>query len=324
MNWGILGTGKIANKFAGDMRYAADNRIIAVGSRTAEHAEQFARRFAVPHWYGSYEELVNDPDVDVVYIATPHPMHKTNMLLSLEAGKNVLCEKSFTMNATEAEEVIKYARRKGLFLMEAMWTRFIPVYSHIRNWLREGRIGEPRMVTADFGYRMEVDPHSRVFDPVLGGGALLDVGVYTISLSSFVFGREPVRVSGLASIGTTDIDEQNGIVLGYDKGELAVLVSAVRTETPKEARIIGTEGMIYIAAPFWKSMTATLTGSGSSVEIKKSYSGTGLQFEIEETAGCVRDGKNESDRMPLNETLGIMRTMDAIREQWGLRYPGEK
>jgi dihydrodiol dehydrogenase / D-xylose 1-dehydrogenase (NADP) len=323
MNWGILGTGKIAHKFAGDMQFAAGNRIVAVGSRSTGNAANFAKHFSVPRMHGSYEELVNDADVQIVYVATPHPFHRSNMLLCLEAGKHVLCEKPFTINAGEAEEVIGYARRKGLFLMEAMWTRFIPVYSHIRNWLREGRIGEPRMVTADFGYRVDVDPTSRVFDPALGGGALLDVGVYTVALSSFVFGREPARVSGLASIGTTGVDEQNSVVLGYERGELAILISAVRTDTPKEARIVGTEGTIHIAAPFWKSKFATLTLSDTSVTAEAPYRGTGMQFEIDEASDCIRAGKPESDRMPLDETLGIMRTMDAIRKQWGLKYPGE-
>jgi dihydrodiol dehydrogenase / D-xylose 1-dehydrogenase (NADP) len=323
MNWGILGTGKIAHKFAGDMQFAAGSRIVAVGSRSTGNAANFAKRFSVPHMHGSYEDLVNDADVQIVYVATPHPFHRSNMLLCLEAGKHVLCEKPFTINAGEAEEVIGYARRKGLFLMEGMWTRFIPVYSRVRTWLRGGRIGEPRMVTADFGYRVDVDPASRIFDPALGGGALLDVGVYTVALSSFVFGREPARVSGLASIGTTGVDEQNSVVLGYDRGELAILISAVRTDTPKEARIVGTEGTIYIAAPFWKSTSATLMLQDKSITAEERYQGTGMQYEIDEVSACVRAGKTESERMPPHETLGIMKTMDAIRKQWGLKYPGE-
>lgn len=323
IKWGILGPGAIAHKFAQGLKVLPDAELIAVGSRSKEKADQFANQYDIPHRYGSYEGLAKDDDVDVIYVATPHPFHKENSLLCLNHDKAVLCEKPFTINAKEAEEVINCARSRKIFLMEAMWTRFIPVMVKVREWLSSGAIGEIRMLTADFGFRTGWNPESRLLNPGLGGGALMDVGVYTLALASMVFAGPPNRITGMAHIGETGVDEQSSMILGYEKGQLAFLSCAVRTNTPQEARIIGTEGSIHIPG-FWHAASATLYVSGKEAEhVEIPFEGTGYNYEAAEVMKCLRQGKLESSIMPLDETLSIMKTADELRTQWGLRYPME-
>ena len=321
--WGILGAGGIAKKFSSGVQALADHELIAVGSRTQEKADQFADQFNIPHRHASYEALVADPEVDAIYVATPHPMHKENTLLCLVHGKHVLCEKPFTINAGEAKEIIDAARSRKLFLMEAMWTRFIPAVMEAKRLVDSGAIGEVRMINADFGYRAGFNPASRAFDPALGGGGLLDVGIYPLSLASMFLGR-PDRIASLAEIGQTGVDEQSAFVLGYPGGQLATLYTAVRTTTPQEAIIMGTDGMIRIHPPFWipKKLTLTQPGKGAQ-EIEIPFEANGYNYEAAEVAACVRAGKLESDVMPLDESLQLMETMDAIRAQWGMKYPME-
>ncbi|MDQ3250366.1 MAG: Gfo/Idh/MocA family oxidoreductase, partial [Chloroflexota bacterium] len=246
-----------------------------------------------------------------------------NTLLCLHGGKAVLCEKPLTINAAEAQEIIQAARRHKLFLMEAMWTRFTPIVQEAHRLIREGAIGPLRMISADFGYRTSFREESRTFDPALGGGALLDVGIYPLSLASMLLGT-PDRIAGLAELGKTGVDEQSAFILGYAGGQLAVLATAVRTSTPHDAVIMGETGMIRIHPPFWIPQKMTLTVAGKPAqEIEMPYTANGYNYEAAEVANCVRAGKLESDIMPLDESLSIMQTMDAIRAQWGLRYPME-
>jgi predicted dehydrogenase len=323
IRWGILGPGNIARRFAEGVKSVNDARLTAVGSRDLAKANSFADQYDIPNRYGSYQELVADPEVDVIYVATPHNFHKEHSLLALNAGKPVLCEKPFTINAKEAEEVIATARVKNLFLMEGMWTRFFPLMYRVRELLREGAIGEPRMLTADFGFRAEINPEGRLFNPALGGGALLDVGVYPVSLSFMVFGT-PDRITGMATMCETGVDEQAGMVFGYPNGEIALLSTSVRTTTPQEAVILGTEGRITIHPPWWQPRSMTLIRYGKPAEpIEVPFESTGFNYEATEVADCLRKGKRESDIMPLDETLAIMRAMDTLRTQWGLKYPME-
>jgi predicted dehydrogenase len=322
IRWGILGTGGIAHKFALGLTALDDVEMVAVGSRTQESADKFADEFNIPHRHASYEALVADADVDAIYISTPHPFHKSNTLLALNAGKAVLTEKPFAMNTREAQEMVDCAKQKGVFLMEAMWTRFLPIIVHVRELLASGAIGEPRMLMADFGFRTGFNPQHRLFNPDLGGGALLDVGIYPLSLSSMIFGT-PNRISAVAHLGETGIDEQAAIVLGHAGGQLSSLTTAVRTNTPHEALICGTEGQIRIYA-FWHGTRATLSVNGKEpVEIDMPLHGNGYNYQAQEVARCLRAGKTESETMPLSETLSIMQTMDTIRAQWGLKYPME-
>ncbi|HNR29299.1 MAG TPA: Gfo/Idh/MocA family oxidoreductase [Candidatus Hydrogenedentes bacterium] len=323
--WGICGTGNIAHAFARGLEALSDAELAAVGSRTAEAAARFGDEFGVPRRHASYEVLAADPDVDAVYVATPHPLHMENTVLFLRAGKAVLCEKPFAVNRKQAEEMVATARAERRFLMEAMWTRFLPMLAQVRSWLASGRIGEVRMVQADFGFRAGWDEESRLLDPLLAGGGLLDVGVYCVSLASMVYGREPSRIAGLAHLGRTRVDEQSAVVLGYDGGALALLSSAVRTNTPQEAIIMGTEGIIRLHPPFWRGSRATLTLDGKDEEtFEFPMEGNGYNYEAAEVARCVREGRIESEIMPLNESLAIMGVMDGIRAQWGLVYPFEK
>jgi predicted dehydrogenase len=323
IRWGILGTGNIAKQFARGLPYAKGAQLTAVGSRAQSTADAFGGEFDVPRRHASYEALAADPEVDAIYVSTPHPFHKDNSILCLEAGKAVLCEKPFTINARETEELIACARREKRFLMEAMWTRYIPAIVRVRELVKQGAIGGIRMISADFGFRAGFDPKGRLFDPAMGGGGLLDVGIYPLSFTSMFLGK-PDRIETLAELGPSGVDDQSAFLLGYDSGPLAVLYTAVRTNTPQGAVIMGTEGMIKVHAPFWKTMGFTISRPGKDDEvINVPYEGNGYNFEAEEVGRCLAAGQLESAVMPLDESLELMKTMDAIRAKWGLKYPME-
>jgi len=323
VGWGILGTGKIATEFADDLRHAPGAVLAAVGSRNLETAEAFGRRFRIPHRHASYAALVTDPDVDVVYVSTPHSLHAENTRLALEAGKAVLCEKPFTLNARQADDLIALARGRGLFLMEALWTRFLPATVRLRQMLVDGILGDVRLLAADFGLQFALDPASRLYAPELGGGALLDLGVYPVSLASMVFGR-PQSIVSLATMGPTGVDDQSGIIFRYPQGQIACLYTAMRVTSPTEAALMGTHGRLRIHAPIFcpERMTLTLSGRKDRL-IERRLKGNGLHYQAVEVMRCLRDARLESDVMPLAESLAVMETLDAIRAQWGLRYPGE-
>jgi len=324
VRWGMLGTGAIARQFVEGLEALPEAEVLAVGSRSEASAEGFAGERGIPRGYGSYEDLAADPDVDVVYVATPHPFHAENAELCLGAGKAVLCEKPFTVNAAEAERVVGLARERGLFLMEGMWTRFFPLMERVRALTSGGEIGELRMLTADFGFRTGLDPSSRLFAPELGGGALLDVGVYCVSLASMVLG-EPVRTAGLAHLGETGVDEQAAVVLEHEAGRLSSLSIGIRTATPQEATIFGTEGHVRIHAPWWRPTTMTISRPRREDEtVEAPITGNGFNYEAAEVIRCLDEGRTESEVMPLDETLSVMRAMDEIRAAWGLRYPSEE
>jgi predicted dehydrogenase len=324
VRWGILATGNIAHKFAEGLGCLEDAELVAVGSRTQERADAFAEQWGVPHRHGSYEALAADPDVDVVYVATPHPFHRDNSLLCLEAGKAVLCEKPFAVNASQGRDIAECARRRGLFAMEAVWTRFLPAIVRMRELLAEGVIGEPRMVKADFCFRTSVAPESRLFAPELAGGALLDVGIYPVNLAFMVLGGPPEAMASLSHIGETGVDEQDGIVFRYPGGELAVMTCATRTAMMHDALVAGTEGWIRIHSPFWRSQALSI-GRVDKVErtLELPFRCNGYEYEAAHVMDCLRAGATESDVMPLAETLSVLETLDALRAEWGLSYPME-
>ncbi|MBN2004011.1 MAG: Gfo/Idh/MocA family oxidoreductase [Anaerolineae bacterium] len=326
IRWGILGTGNIAKKFATGLSVLPDAELVAVGSRAQDTADEFGAEFDVPHRHDSYAALANDPDVDVVYVATPHTFHCANTLLCLDAGKPVLCEKPFAINATEAQLMIAAARARKLFLMDAIWTRFLPTLVKVREWLAAGEIGEVRMLHADFGFRAEYNPEGRLFNPALGGGALLDVGIYTVQLASLVFGRPPSQIASLATMGKTGVDEQGAIILGYADGCMAQLTCATRLTTHHEASIFGTAGRIRLHTPWWRGTGVSLFHRPilvADIALDLPHISNGYEYEAAEVMSCLRGGRQESAIMPLDETLSIMHTLDAIREQWGLKYPME-
>ena len=323
IRWGIIGAGSIASRFAEALASLPDAETLAVGSRSRDTADRFAETHGFSRSYASYEALAADPDVDVVYVATPHPFHAENIELCLEAGKAVICEKPFTMNAAEARRVVGLARERGLFLMEGMWTRFFPLMRRLREMLADGAIGEPRMLTVDFGFRAELDPASRLFDPKLGGGAMLDVGVYCVSFASMVLGR-PVRGTGHSHLGETGVDEQFAAALEHGDGRISAITAGTRTATPQEATVLGTEGYMRIHSPWWRPDAMTISRPGREDEVVSvPTQENGFGYEAAEVVRCLKAGERESEIIPLDETISVLETMDEIRAAWGLRYPGE-
>lgn len=326
IRWGILGTGNIARKFAAGLKMLPDAALVAVGSRRRETAEAFGARCGAAHRHASYAALAADPDVDVMYVATPHPLHCENTLLCLDAGKAVLCEKPFALNAAQAQVMIDRARARELFLMDAVWTRFLPVMGKVRELLAAGALGEVRLLDADFGFRAEFDPASRLFDPALGGGGLLDVGIYPVQLASMVFGGPPTQIAALARLAATGVDEQAALLFGYTGGRMAQLSCATRTTTHHEASIYGTEARLRLPAPWWRGDRIALYRSPSPRPDKVfrcRMKGNGYNYEAAAVMACLRAGQRESAIMPLDETLQLMQTLDAIRAQWGMKYPME-
>ncbi len=315
LRWGILGTGAIATAFAGDLAVTGSGRAVAVGSRTAGAAARFADATGIPVRHASYEALVSDPDVDVVYVATPHPFHHGHARLALEAGKPVLVEKPFTMDAAEAADLVATARARGLFLMEAMWTRFLPHMTELRRLLAEGAVGEVVTVIADHGQWFAEDRRSRLFAPELGGGALLDLGVYPVSFASMVLGT-PDRVLAMAEPAVTGVDGQTSVLLGHPGGAQAVLTCTLAAVGPTRAAVVGTEGRIEIDRPFYAPTALTLVPRhGAPVRFDPPRRGTGLRHEADEVARCLRSGRVESPWMPLDESVSVMATLDEIRRQ---------
>jgi len=324
IRWGILAPGAIAHSFAKALRALPDADLIAVGSRSAERAKAFAKEYGIARWYEGYEDFASDPETEIVYVASPHPFHKEHTLLCLKAGKAVLCEKPFTMNEAELRELVDCARANGVFLMEAMWTRFLPALRKVREWLAAGAIGDAHMVFADFGFRATLNPESRLFSPDLGGGSLLDVGVYVVSFASMVMGERPERIASMADMAETGVDGRAGMILGYRGGKMAILSSAVQTSTPLEAWICGTEGSIHVCSPFWRATRAVLRVGGEEREVfDRPHKENGYECEAIEAMRCLREGRLESEVMPLDESLAIMNTLDRVRAQWGLKYPME-
>jgi predicted dehydrogenase len=315
LGWGLIGTGGIARTFAADLAFTESGRAVAVGSRHIDSANRFADRFDIPNRHASYEALVADPDVNVVYVATPHPMHYANALLALRAGKPVLVEKAFTMNAAEAEELVATARSEGLFLMEAMWTRFLPHIVEIRRLLTEGALGEIVTVSADHGQWFAEDPEFRLFAPELGGGALLDLGVYPVSFASMVLG-EPDRIATLIDPAFTGVDGQTSMLFGYASGAQAVLTCTLFAKSPTRGAIVGTDARIEIDGDFYAPTSFELISrTGERTRLEEPREGAGLWHEAEEVARCLREGLLESPLMPLDESVEIMRTMDAVLGQ---------
>jgi predicted dehydrogenase len=323
IRWGIAGTGVIAHAFAMDLEMLPHAELVAVGSRTKESANAFADGFGVPHRHVGYDTLAADPDIDAIYVAVPHTSHEEVTLTAIAAGKAVLVEKPFAVNAAQAERMIDAARAAGTFLMEAMWVRFLPHQIALRDLQAEGKIGEIRSMTVDRGEVLSSDPKHRVLNPELAGGALLDLGVYPISFASMLMGT-PDRVTAMSTPTATGVDAQTSALFGYPNGAQALINTALDLRTANTAVITCTKGRIEV--PHWTGGTQPmrvchLDGSGKTLEFP--YEGKGLRFQAEEVGRRLHAGEKQSPVIPLDETLSIMRTMDQIREQIGLRYPFE-
>ena len=319
--WGIIGAGGIATKFCEDLDLLPDHVVVAVGTRTPGTADEFARRFGVAHVHPSYADLVADPDVDAVYVATPHPMHLDAAMLAIEAGKAVLVEKPFTMDAAEARSLVAAARERGTFLMEAMWTRFLPHMAAVRDVLASGRLGDIVLVTAEHGQWFEKDPAFRLFAPELGGGALLDLGIYPVSFASMVLGT-PTRVTAVSDPAFTGVDAQTSVILRDDAGRHAVLTTTLSAATTNGAAINGTEARIEIDPTFYRPTSFSIVSrDGERERVEIPVEGNGLRFQAAEVGRCLSEGLTESPLLPLDETVSILGTMDEIRAQIGLTYP---
>jgi predicted dehydrogenase len=323
LGWGILGAGYIAGAFTSDL-LANGFSVTAVGARTQASADAFAAEHGIATAHEGYEALVADPAVDIVYIATPHPFHAEQAALALNAGKHVLVEKAFTLNAVEAQGVVDLAESLGLVALEAMWTRWLPHMVRLREVIAEGTIGEVRTIIADHNQKLPSDPSHRLNDPRLGGGALLDLGVYPISFATDILGL-PETVSAVSSPTATGVDRQTSIILGYAGGQQALLQTALDTAGPNTAVVIGTEGWIEIAAVWYAPTTFVVhNDANEAVEgFEADVANRGMQYQAWEMERLVRAGLTGGTVLSPAETVGIMQIMDNVREIIGLRYPGE-
>jgi predicted dehydrogenase len=328
IRWGILATGGIAAVFTEALlSLPQDAEVVAVGSRSTESAKAFAERYAIPRAYGSWAELAADEEVDVVYVATPHSAHREAAGLCLEAGKAVLCEKAFTINSREARELVEIARERGLFLMEAMWTYCNPLILHLLALVNDGLIGEVRHINAHFGFHNDFPPEHRMRNPDLGGGALLDLGVYPVSFAQLFLGA-PDSVEAWAQLTPERVDAATGIVLGWNGGAVATLSCGFTADIGAPAAIAGTAGRIEIPDGFFNADRFTVHRQGLDPQtvllsdISDDHDRASMRHEAAEVMRALRAGETESPLVPLEGTLSIMSTMDSVRERIGVSYPG--
>ncbi|HEG44283.1 MAG TPA: Gfo/Idh/MocA family oxidoreductase [Phycisphaerales bacterium] len=321
--WGIVGPGRIAHRFADAISHIKNAQLQAVASTNMQRAEDFAQKYSIPDHYDNYEQLFFNDMVDIVYVATTHNFHCDNSVCALKAGKHVLCEKPMAVNASQVKQMIKSAQSNNVFLMEAMWTRFLPMMAEVRDVIRKGTIGTPQYLHADFGVNFEFDPQSRIFNPNLAGGALLDIGIYCFALASMVLGK-PSNISSSIKMTETGVDGRSTVLLEYDGGQVAVLLQAIDMETPAEALIIGSKGTIKLHRRWTSGSKYTVTVNKRTEKTYKAKTHkNGFVYQIRAVHECIDAGKTECELMSLDETLSIAETMDALRAQWGFRYPFE-
>jgi predicted dehydrogenase len=320
IRWGVVGPGRIAESVLPDFAEVEGARVVAVASRSAERARAFADRHGIERAHGSYAAILADPDVDVLYVATPHAQHSALALAALRAGKALLVEKSFTATLAGAQEVVDLARRTGVFVMEAMWTRFQPAVVALRELVADGAVGEVRSVQADLGVARAYDPADRLFALELGGGALLDLGVYVVSFAQMLLGA-PDTVTATGSRFPTGVDAEAALLLGWDDGRSATLTTSLRHPTPGQARVFGTEGWVDVLPRFHHPDTIVLHRTGAEPEtITRPASGVGYAHELIEVTTCLQAGRRESAVMPLADTLVVQDVMGQVLDQLGVRH----
>ena len=324
IHWGILGTGRIARKFASDLGLAENCVLVAIGSRSQQSADEFNEEFSVQYCHYSYEELAQNPEVDVIYIATPHNLHYENTLLCLRHNKAVLCEKPFAMNSRQANEMIKVAKEKKLFLMEALWTKFHPHYIKTLEMIQQNLLGEIRSVLVNFGFKPTPPIPARLFDPELGGGTMMDIGIYNVFMAMSVLGK-PDHIEAAMTVASTGVDEQCAILFRYKNGAFAQLFSTFSSNLATEADISGTEGRIRLTSRFYEP--------SSSIEFYKerpdskqvipvhNEPGFGYQYEARHVNDCLRNGLTESNVVSFEDTLLLMDILDKVRKIAGIHYP---
>lgn len=327
IRWGILGCGNIARKFAADLALVENARLIAIGSRSKENAQLFVEDFPVPHIHDSYEALAANPEVDVIYVASPHSHHHEHTLLCFEHGKAVLCEKAFAVNHREAKEMIAVAKEKHLFLMEAMWTKFLPHYEKMKSILNEGQIGEINSVLINFGFRPRVPVPARLFDPALAGGTILDIGVYNVFIAMSILGR-PDEIDAHMKPAGTGVDEQCSVLFRYKNGAMAQLFSSFVAHLPTEADINGSEGRLKLTSRFYApecslELYPDRMESKQIVPFDKPSRGWGYYYEAKHVTDCLEKGLKESPVMTHENTLVMMEVLDEIRQKAGIKYEAD-
>ncbi|MBU2663158.1 Gfo/Idh/MocA family oxidoreductase [Actinoplanes bogorensis] len=320
VRWGILGPGGIAAAFAADLAHVPGAELAAVGSRNKATADEFAERFGFARAHGSYADLAADPGVDVIYVATPHAFHAEAALLCIEAGKAVLVEKPITLDLADAMRLVTAARDKGVFLMEAMWMRLNPAIRKIKELVEDGTIGWVSTIHADFGLQGPFDAEHRLRNPALGGGALLDLGVYPINFAHLIVGA-PASVQAWAHLTPERVDEHTGVLMGWEPGAVGALTCSINGPSRNEATITGTDGRIELPEGFFAPRSFVLRRTGQEPEtFEFDFPGRGYQFEAAEVQRCLLAGELESPLMPHATTLEIMTLLDTIREEIGVIY----
>lgn len=320
-NWGIIGLGQIAESFAYDLKLLPEARLFAVASRNQQKADLFAKRYDAPHAYGCYEDIVRNKDLDIIYIATPHSLHCENSIMCLNNKIAVLCEKPLAINSAEVKKMISCSKENKTFLMEAMWTRFLPSIEKLLELIKQNAIENIQLIRADFGFKAPKDMNNRIFNINLGGGSLLDVGIYPVFLSLLVMGM-PSVIEAVASIGPSGADENCGITLRNSKGQIASLFSSIVARTGIEAEIIGDNGRILVHSEFYRPTILSIIRQDGSIEtIEPHYKGKGFTYEAAEVMNCLKKGAIESKKMSHALSLQLMEVLDKIRKKSGIHYP---
>jgi predicted dehydrogenase len=325
IRWGILGCGKIANKFAADLKLVDGAMLMAVASRDESRSKAFADLYGAQHAFGSYEDMARSPEVDVIYIATPHGLHYEHAMLCIKYKKAILCEKALALNGAQVQEMIHAARQNKVFIMEAFWTKFIPQYQRVAEMIRSGVIGEIRMIHADFGFPAPEPTPQRFFDPALGGGALLDIGIYPVFMCTSLLGR-PLDVHASMNAYTSGVDKQIAMHFNYQNGALAALSASFEAETPVEATIMGTKGFLRMKNRFHNATSRielTLGKEAAQPITVETEPGFGYQFEARHVTECLQRNLIESPVMTHSDSLLLMETLDRIRERCGIIYPAD-
>ncbi len=321
-SWGILGPGGIAQAFAKDLTFLEGHTIGAVGSRSLTNAQSFANNFGGTA-YGSYEELVADSGIDAIYVATPHPAHHDNVILALNAGKPVLCEKPFAVNAKQAQAMVDAAAKNRVALMEAMWARFLPHYAKVREIIASGVLGPILSIHADHGQRLADQGIARLVEPQLAGGALLDLGIYPISFAHMILGN-PTSITSSAVMTDKGVDAQTSMIFKYDNGAQAILTTTMIEQTPCRAVVAGLDGWLEIDRTFYNPASMrVILNDGTVTEYPSAYTGHGLREQAEAFKQIVQSGEVESKILTWKDTVDIMKSMDTVRGQIGLKYPFE-
>ncbi|MGK0448959.1 MAG: putative dehydrogenase [Polaribacter sp.] len=319
IKWGIIGLGKIANKFAEDLQLLTDTELYAVASRDVEKAEKFSEKYNSKKFYASYEELAADAEIDVIYIATPNTFHFENTMMCLKKGKGVLCEKPLGINYREVETMVREAESRNLFLMEGIWTRFIPATKKLLQILDKKMIGDTLFIRADFGFKADTNPEGRLYNKKLGGGSLLDIGIYPIYLSLITLGI-PIDIKVMARMTDTDVDSYCSMLFDYDNGAKAILESTIEANTPTEAYIYGSKGSLKLHSRFHHSEKITIFQNGETSTLNLKFKGNGYIHEIEEVNKCLLHGKIESSKLPLKTSINVIKLIDRIKAEIGLEY----